>query len=85
MAILDFVRRGPRTTSSQDSEPPEYVVGLEKVKGEQGGHNAGSDDKHAYKLEEVTTVKDPDLNPGELTFEEGASRQIAAVAVTDRD
>lgn len=84
MAMFDFVRRGPRTTSSQDSEP-EYVVGLEKVKGEQGGHNGGSDDKHAYKPEEVTTVKDPDLNPGELTFEEGASGQITAVAVTDRD
>lgn len=70
MAILDFVRRRPERPFNQDISPQEYNVGVEKPK---GSSSPSFDDKEAYKFDEVLVVSDPDLNPGELTFEEGAS------------
>ena len=67
MAAFDFIRRRPGPPFTQGNSPQEYVVG-EKPN---GSSSPSLDNKGAYKFDEVLTVSDPDLNPGELTFEEG--------------
>lgn len=67
MSLLRFFRfRG-------DSSTNEDNIGPTTSDSEQDGYaeKGSNDDASSAKGVEITTVVDPDLNPGELTFEEG--------------
>ena len=64
MALLNMFRFRSRQTAVEEPVSPTAEKVDEKAP-------SSFEDGASMKNEEIVTVQDPDLNPGELTFEEG--------------
>ncbi|PSS37483.1 hypothetical protein PHLCEN_2v690 [Hermanssonia centrifuga] len=84
MSLPKFLRRTKAEVPPVTE--PELVDSSKEKSGLSQGPLSGIDDVESFKNDEIATVVDPDLNPGELTFEEdtagGMGRHLGVFSCT---